>query len=138
MSAGKAGFDHHAIAGGEGLDPRPNRDHFARGFVSQHDRIMRGELTDAPVLVPVQIAAANANRPNPDGDFTMARIGRLRHFAFFKCARGDELDGSHDETSSIARSLRCGFYCTIFAVTTRISASSEPLKFDFPTTIFWP
>jgi hypothetical protein len=61
----------------------------------QHLRIHRRNFPNAAVLIPVQVTAAHTHRANPDGDLAGARIGRLRHFAFFKDARGEELNGSH-------------------------------------------
>jgi len=88
-AAGQAGFDYYAIARRVRLYTFADGHDLARRFVPEHLRILRRELTHAPVQVPVQITPANADGSNPDGDLAVFRIGRLRHFAFFKGAPGD-------------------------------------------------
>jgi hypothetical protein len=55
----------------------------------QNLRIHRRNFANAAVLIPVQIAAAHADRANSHRDFAVTRVPRLRHFAFFKDARGE-------------------------------------------------
>jgi hypothetical protein len=83
MAAGKARLHHHTVAFFKMLDAFAHRNHFACRLMPGNARIIRGNFADAPVQIPVQIAAANADSANLHGDLTVTRIALLRHLAFF-------------------------------------------------------
>src|SRR5689334_16830695 len=86
MAASDGWFNYDAIAGVKSVNARADCDHFTSRLMSQNLRVDGRNLADAPVLIPMHIAAANADRPNPQADFAVCGIGRLGHFAFFQNA----------------------------------------------------
>ena len=75
--------------------PGADRDDFTGRLMPEHLRISSRKFADAAVLIPVQIATADANGADSDGHFAMPGIARLEHLAFFERAGGEQLDGSH-------------------------------------------
>ena len=89
------GLDDDAVAGLDRMNLLAGGDDLADRLVSEHLRELRGHGTDAPVEVPMHVAAAESDGAELDEDFEGAGLAGQWSFADFDLADGDKLDGAH-------------------------------------------
>ena len=70
-------------------------DDFSHRLMPENHRKLSDRVTDMGVLIPVQIAAAEADGFQLHQYFAGGRSRWLRPFKYFERARGDEFNGSH-------------------------------------------
>ena len=71
LAAGGARLQRHPVTRFQVLDVLTHRHHGAAGLMTQHKGGLHDEITDAPGLVVVQVAAADAHVFQLDQDFVV-------------------------------------------------------------------